>query len=283
MAASPGPALMDQRLDVIVSIVNYNTKDFLYQCLSSIHSASISLGHQIYVVDNDSRDGSREMVASCYPGISLIANGRNVGFARAHNQIIRGTDSRYVLLLNPDVIVTPGCVDELARFMDDHPAVGVLGCRLLNPDGSIQLSCREYPTAIVIVLRGLYADLVFPKAPLFRRYTMADWDHSTTAEVDWIMGSSLMLRRDALASVGLFDETFFMYYEDVDLCYRMRENWVVCYFPHVSMFHYHRQDSRRLRAVRQRLIHMMSAYRFFRKHGPFPRRRGRARIPLAYP
>lgn len=268
---------MGSSLDLIVSIVNYNTKDFLYQCLHSIYSASIPLDYQIYVVDNNSLDGSQEMVETCFPLVSLIRNKQNIGFARSNNRIIKNTNSKYVLILNPDIIVMSKSIENIINFMDMQYDVGALGCKLLNPDKSVQFSCRRFPNALTIFLRGLYTNLWFPNAHIFRHYMMADWHHSTVAEVDWVMGSCLLLRRDAINEVGLFDENFFMYYEDVDLCLRMWEKWKVCYFPHSYMLHHHLQESHRLSAARQRLIHMISAYRFFRKHGLFPQRKDRFR------
>lgn len=274
--------MIDSSLDLIISIVNYNTKDFLYQCLSSIYSAPIPLDYQVYVVDNNSLDGSSEMVETCFPLVYLIQNKQNIGFARSNNQVIKNTNSKYVLLLNPDITVMPKSIENITDFMNKQYDVGVLGCKLLNPDKSVQFSCRKFPNAFTIFLRGLYADLFFPDAHIFRHYMMADWNHSTVAEVDWVMGSSLMLRRDALEEVGLFDESFFMYYEDVDLCLRMWKNWKVCYFPYSHMIHHHRQESHRISSVRQRLIHMMSACRFFRKHGLFPRRDCRLRRSVTH-
>lgn len=269
--------MKDSALDLIISIVNYNTKDFLHQCLSSIYSTSIPLDFQVHVVDNNSADGSQEMVETFFPQASLICNKQNFGFARSNNQVIKSTDSQYILLLNPDITVMPKSIENITDFMNKHSDVGALGCKLLNPDKSVQFSCRKFPNALTIFLRGLYTDLLFPNAPIFKQYMMADWNHSTIAEVDWIMGSSLMLRREALQEVGLFDESFFMYYEDVDLCLRMWEKWKVCYFPHSQMIHHHLQESHRLSAVRQRLIHIVSAYYFFRKHGLFPQRKARLR------
>lgn len=259
-------------MDLVISIVNYNTKKLLHQCLQSIFSSSTGLKYQVYVVDNHSLDGSSKMVESLFPKVFLVQNDQNKGFARSNNQVVRMTHSKHILILNPDIIVIPGSIDPMVDFMDRYPEIGTLGCKLLYPDHSIQFSCRRYPNASMILLRGLHGDSLFPHANIFRRYLMADWDHSSIAEVDWVMGSCMMLRRKALEETGLFDEGFFMYYEDVDLCLRMWKDWKVCYYPHSYMIHHHLQESHKLRAFRQRWIHMASAYRFFRKHGPFPRR-----------
>lgn len=263
---------MEYPLDLAISIVNYNTKKLLHQCLQSIFSYSIGLEYRVYVVDNHSTDESQEMVESSFPQVSLIRNHQNVGFARSNNQIIKMTTSRYILVLNPDIIVLSGSIDHMVNFMDKYPETGILGCKLFYPDHLMQFSCRRYPNPFIIFFRGLYGDSLFPHANIFRRYLMAEWDHSSIAEVDWVMGSCMMLRREALEEIGLFDEGFFMYYEDADLCLRMWKDWKVYYDPDAYMIHHHLQESHKLRAVRQRWIHMASAYRFFRKHGLFPHR-----------
>lgn len=259
-------------MDLVISIVNYNTKKLLHQCLQSIFSSSTGLKYQVYVVDNHSLDESSKMLESLFPQVFLIRNDQNRGFAQSNNQIIRMTSSKYILILNPDIIVTAESIHPMVNFMDQHPEIGILGCKLFNPDHSIQFSCRRYPNLFIIFLRGLYGDSLFPYANIFRRYLMAEWDHSSIAEVDWVIGSCMMLRREALEEVGLFDEGFFMYYEDVDLCLRMWKDWKVYYYPDSYMIHHHLQESHKVRAVRQRWIHIASAYRFFKKHGPFPRR-----------
>jgi len=262
-------------MDLTISIVNYNTRELLRQCLSSIYSASAPIKYRVCVVDNSSPDDSGKMVMEHFPSVHLIANGSNVGFGKAHNQVIRATDSEFILLLNPDVIVEPGSIEAMVEFMQSHGDVGILGCKLFNSDMSLQFSCRRYPSAPTIFLRGLYADVIFPGVRAFSHYTMADWDHASLAEVDWLIGSCMLIRRLALEDAGLFDENFFMYYEDVDLCIRMWRRWRVCYFPYVYMVHYHLKQSHKLMNVRQRFIHMRSACHFFRKHGLFPSRQAR--------
>jgi len=259
-------------LDLTISIVNYNTKEFLHECLNSIYCSNIKRKFQICVVDNNSIDGSSEMVESCFRDVQLTTNCRNEGFAVAHNQIIKNTFTKYILVLNPDIIVLPESINKMFLFLEDNSAIGVLGCKLLNPDGSLQYSCRTFPDPLTILLRGLDIGLWFSEIIKFRNYMMADWDHSSIAEVDWITGSCMMLRRDALNDIGLFDESFFMYFEDVDLCLRMYKNWKVGYFPYSQMIHHHLQQSQKLTSIRQKLIHFKSAYRFFKKHRPYFKR-----------
>lgn len=207
------------------------------------------------------------MVESCFRDVHLTTNCRNEGFGVAHNQIIKNTSTKYILVLNPDITILPKSINKMINFLETNSNVGVLGCKLLNIDGSLQYSCRKYPHPLTILLRGLDIGLWFSDTEMFSNYKMADWDHSSIAEVDWITGSCMLLRRDALNDIGLFDEKFFMYFEDVDLCLRMLKNWKVCYFPISQMIHHHLQQSQKLTSIRQKLIHFKSAYLFFKKHG----------------
>lgn len=240
------------------------------------------MDYQIHVVDNNSTDGTSEMVESCFPDVLLNRNKQNDGFAKSHNFIIGNTSSEYILLLNPDITVVPGSIERMIGFLEEQADVGMVACKLLNEDMSLQYSCRRYPQALTILLRGLGIASWLSNGRDLRHYLMADWDHSSTAEVDWIMGSCILLRRDVVREIGLFDERFFMYYEDVDLSLRVWKKWKVCYFPHSYMVHYHLQQSHKLTGLRQKLIHIASAFQFFRKHGPYPKKPPMDRVQENY-
>ena len=160
----------------------------------------------------------------------------------------------------------------MLQFMQEHPDVAVLGCKLLNPDSSLQYSCRRFPNIMTILLRGTAIDTWRPKASILKSYFMLDYDHRTPTEVDWVMGACMLLRRQALQQKGLFDENYFLYYEDVDLCYRMWPDWKVLYYPHTHMVHHHLQQSHKLENAHVLLTHMRSVSRFFSKYGLFPHR-----------
>ncbi len=251
-----------------IVIVNYNSGEHLRECLRSIHASGTQTPFRVEVVDNDSRDGSTEIVTEGLPRVHLTRNRKNVGFGRANNQVFRSVaDTRYFLALNPDIVVTPGSLDTMCRFMDEHPEVGVCGCKLLNPDGSLQFSCRTWPHPLTIFLRGLRVEKYFPENRRFLDYYMRDWDHGDTAEVDWVLGSCMMIRRALFSNVGGFDERFFMYYEDVDLALRAwQAGWKVVYIPDVHMLHHHKQESHSWRSPRVVFQHIRSAIHFFSKH-----------------
>lgn len=256
--------------DVVLTIVivNYNSGELLRECLRSVYASDTRNRFRIHVVDNHSTDQSPEMLAKEFPRVILTRNRRNVGFGRANNQVFRAVrDTRYFLALNPDIVVTPGSLDTMCGFMDEHPAVGICGCKLLNPDGSLQFSCRTWPHPLTILLRGLRVEQLLPKNRLFLDYYMRDWDHEERAEVDWVLGSCMMIRRTLFSEVDGFDERFFMYYEDVDLALRAWEaGWKVVYIPDVHMLHHHRQESHSWRSPRVRFQHIRSAVHFFSKH-----------------
>jgi len=244
-----------------IIIVNWNTRDLLARCLESVASRQISVArHQtsddsdrptddcllttdVWVVDNASSDGSAQMVRERFPWVRLIENEENVGFARANNQAIRQSNGRYVLLLNPDTEVQPGALETLVRFMDEHPEAGAAGARLLNPDGTLQPSCHPMPTLSRELWRLFHLDAFWPYAV----YRMAAWDLTTPRRVDVAQGACLILRQEVLDSVGLLDEDYFIYSEEVDLCYRIRRaGWHVCWVPQAVVVHYEGQSTRQV-------------------------------------
>lgn len=265
--ASGRPAALI-RPDVSVAIVSYNTRDDLRRCLGTIRDSGARCALEVLVVDNASADGSADAVAEEFPTVHLVRNAENVGYSRAVNQAIHAAGGRYVLLLNPDIQVLPGSIDVLLDHMAASPRTGIAGGKLVNPDGSLQYSCRTFYTLPTLLYRRTPLGKLFPKNRVVRDHLMLDWDHSSTREVDWMLGACLMVRTEAIREVGLMDERFFMYFEDVDWCYRMKQHgWGVMYVPGAVMKHVHRRESaagggfsnRRLRA------HLQSMFRFFDK------------------
>jgi len=257
----PGPA-------VSLVIVSHQTRDLLRACLRSIYEHPPSGAFEVCVLDNASTDGSGEMVRSEFPEVQLIENKDNVGYSRAVNLGARRTSAPYVLVINPDILVTEGSVEALVRFMDARPRVGVAGGKLLNPDGTLQYSARTFYTPRILLLRRTFLGRLFPNSRAIREHLMLDWDHGEACEVDWLIGACLMIRRAAAEDVGLMDERFFLYFEDVDLCYRMKQRgWGVVYVPEAVMVHHHRRQSARRVINRPLLWHLNSVFRFYEKWG----------------
>jgi len=257
--------------DLTISIVNYNSKRLILNCLESIHANSNGLDTEVYVVDNKSTDGSVEATQKLYPKAKLILNKDNRGFAKANNQVLRIADSCYCLITNPDVIFLPGALRAMVNFMDSHQDAGAVGCKVLNIDRTPQYSCRRYPAFLTILLRGMGIELICPNCRLIERYLMKDVKHEGVLPVDWVTGCCLMVRKETIDEVGLLDEKFFLYFEDADLCYRINERWQVYYLSNVYIVHEFQHMSRRIGNLKHKIHHLRSAAHFFRKHGLVPR------------
>jgi GT2 family glycosyltransferase len=220
-----------------IIIVSWNVQADLQQCLTSLQ-ANADSPHEVIVVDNDSHDGTREYLASL-SHVQAVCNDSNRGFAAANNQglmIAEGT--QWLLLLNPDTIVPAGALRELLAFAASQPQAGVVGPRLLNSDGSLQYSCRHFPSIWAAMFRHTLLGRLFPQAAATRDYLMADWDHATVREVDWVSGACLLLRREVYEQIGGLDEGFFWGSEDVDLCLRVKQaGWQVWYTPRPAITH----------------------------------------------
>ena len=266
---------MDRVLLSII-IVSYNVRDFLWQALNSLQKATYELNCEIIVVDNDSYDGSVDLVKKHFPNIRLIENKENIGFARANNQAIRIAKGQYICLLNPDTLVQENTFSVIIDFFKDRPDVGMVGCKVLNPDGTLQLACRRsFPTPWVAFTRISGLSRIFPKSRVFGRYNLTYLDPDQIAEVEAVSGSFMVLRRDAIDNVGLLDETFFMYGEDLDWCYRIREAGLkIYYLPTTQIIHFKGESSRR--SEFDQLKQFYKAMRLFvRKHFG----KGRAIVP----
>lgn len=254
-----------QPVDLSIIIVSWNTRDLLIQCLESVWGdaeRSSGLGIETWVVDNASADDSVSMVRRRFPWVCLIENQENVGFARANNQAIRQSKGPYVLLLNPDTIVKPGALKTLVEFMVIHPQAGAAGSKLLNPDDTLQPSCYPAPILSRELWRLFHLDVFWP----YGCYRMTDWDVNTPREVDIIQGAALILRREALEQVGLMDENYFMYSEEMDLCYRLQQGgWPLYWVPQSQVVHYGGQSTRQV-AAKMFLCLYESKLMFIRKH-----------------
>jgi GT2 family glycosyltransferase len=250
-----------------IIIVNYNSTDHLLRCLESIEHTLGAVRAKIIVVDNASTENVERIIAA-FPGVQLIKNTTNVGFARAVNQGISRGSSTYIMLLNPDTIISPDFFNKGLEFMDQHPGVAIMGPRIMDPDGSIQGSARSFPTALTALFgRTSFLTRLFPNNPISRRNILTtDSDGRTVMPVDWVSGACMVVRRKAIASSGLMDECFFMYSEDTDCCKRMwEEGWTVVYYPEVSLTHLVGTSSRKS-FVRSTIEFHRSAFIFYRKH-----------------
>jgi GT2 family glycosyltransferase len=256
-------------MDLSILIVNWNTRDLLFDCLTAILSDPGWLtGYtaEIWVVDNASDDGTPDMVRQHFPWVKLIENRENVGFARANNQAIRQSAGDYLLLLNSDTAVKPHAVQKLLSFMAEHPKAGAAGARLLFADGTMQTSCYPAPSLSRELWRLLHLDALRP----YGAYRLSSWDSVTPRRVDVLLGACLMLRREVLEQVGLLDETYFMYTEEVDLCHRIRQvGWALYWVPEAVVTHFSAQSTKQA-AVEMFLQLYRGKLLYFRKHHGLP-------------
>lgn len=258
-------------MDVGVVIVNYNTRELLRRCLESVYRSE-GVTFSVYVVDNASQDGSAAMVAEVFPQVHLMANTDNVGYPRANNQVLRALgfpeagQSRYALLLNPDTEIPPHALREMVAFMDAHPEAGAAGPKVLLPDGRLDLACRRsFPSPEVSFYRLIGLSHLFPRSRRFGRYNLTYLDPDVETEVDSVVGAFMLVRREAIAQVGLLDEGFFMYGEDLDWAYRLKQaGWRIYYTPRVSILHVKRAASRQ--NPRARIAFWQAMRRFYDKH-----------------
>jgi GT2 family glycosyltransferase len=242
---------------VSIIIVSYNVRSFVAQCIDSLRKALMALDGEIIVVDNCSKDDTVAYISAHYPEVQFIANQENVGFARANNQAIRSSDSEYVLLLNPDTIVYENTLRETISFMDQHPEAGGAGVRMLTREGSpAPESRRAIPTPWIAMLKML---------GFTRRYYMSDLPWNEPCQIEVVSGAYCMLRRKALEQVGLLDEDFFMYGEDIDLSYRMiKGGWQNWYLP-FDIVHF-KGESTQKSSFRYVHVFYQAMLIFFRKH-----------------
>ena len=227
-------------MDLSVIIVSYNVKPFLEQALHSIVRALEGMDSEIIVVDNGSSDGSPVLLRERFPGIRLIENDENLGFSRANNQALRCAKGKVICLINPDTLVQEDTFRVCMDYLASHTGVGAVGCKILNADGTLQLSCRRsFPTPWIAFTKIMGLARLFPRSRLFGRYHLTYLDPDTTAEVEALSGSFMMVRKQVVDDVGLLDEIFFLYGEDLDWCYRIRlKGWKIVYLPKTQIIHY---------------------------------------------
>jgi len=225
---------------ISIVIVSFNVERLLKECIESIYRETTESTFDIWVVDNHSRDSSVQMLKNHFPQVHLIENDRNVGFPKANNQAIVQNTSDYILLLNPDTIVQDRAIDKMVRFMDEYPDTGVSGCRVLNEDGSLQLACRRsVPTPKVAFYRFTGLSRLFPNSKTMARYNLTYLDPNAPHEVDAVSGAFLVIRKKVVDAIGMLDENFFIYGEDMDWCIRAKKaGWKVMYYPYAQIVHY---------------------------------------------
>ena len=270
-------------MDLSVIVVSHNHARFLPACLGSLRGVADRLAMEVFLIDNCSTDNSARVAREHFPDVQVVRNQKRRGFAANTNAGIRRTQGRYVALLNPDTAVQAGAFETLVEYMDAHPNVGICGPQLRFPDGTIQPSCRRFPTWRSVLARRTPLRSFLWNSSLNAHHLMVDVDHDSEQAVDWMLGACLVARRAAIEDVGLLDEGFFLYVEDIDWCYRMhRRGWSVVYVPEARVVHHHLAETDHRWLTPLTWIHYRSMLWFVWKHHV---RRGRraATVPMLAP
>jgi GT2 family glycosyltransferase len=234
-------------IDVSIIVVAWNVRELLCNCLKSVYEETRDISFEIIYVDNNSEDGSVEMVKKEFPEVRIIVNDENKGFIKANNQGIEISQGRYVLLLNSDTLILDNAIAKAVRFSDEHPEAAVIGCRVLNPDKTLQRTCFMFPSALNMFLSATYLYKLFPRNRFFGREHMTWWDYSDDREVEAICGCFSLVRKGAIEQIGLMDENYFVYGDDPDWCYRFRRNgWKIMFSPNAEIIHYGGQTTKQM-------------------------------------
>lgn len=231
---------MPAEVDFSFAIVNWNTRDLLDRCLASLLAAiaETPFAAQILVADNASSDGSVAMIRNKYAQVELVETGANVGFAAGHAPLFQRSRGRLHVLVNSDVELLPGCLQAVHSRMQQDPAIGILGPRVLYPDGRVQPSCRRFPSLLQQTIDASGLNRLMPRHPFWNGYKMGDFQHDQPRDVDQVMGSLFVIRRQLIQAIGGLDTDFFMYYEEVDYCYRAKHaGWRVFFEPAAQVIH----------------------------------------------
>jgi GT2 family glycosyltransferase/lipopolysaccharide/colanic/teichoic acid biosynthesis glycosyltransferase len=253
-------------VEVSVVIVSYNSADVIGPCLESLRSHDCAASTEVIVVDNASTDGTPDLVRREHPWVTLVAGSENLGYSRGVNVGIRRASGRYFFILNPDTVVRGDSIRRLVDFMERTPDAGIVGPKLVYLDGNVQPSCRRFYSLRVLLLRRTILGKIWRGSSAEREHLMLDFDHDETRPVDWVLGAAMFVRREAVESVGLMDERFFLYFEDVDWCYRMYQNRLKVYFyPDAVIVHTYKRESAQSVVNRSFVAHFVSLLRYYEK------------------
>ncbi|MHC4122174.1 MAG: glycosyltransferase family 2 protein [Planctomycetota bacterium] len=261
-------------VDLSIIIVGTNEKDFVYKCLDSILKSKVTYSVETILVDNASTDGTSSMVKDQFDSIELICNQEKKGYIYNNNLAMRKAKGRYILLLNADIELQYNTLQVMVDFMDRHKDVAVSACRLTFDDGTLQLTCRRFPTPLTYICRvphffhWIKIGKKFAISPIVHKYLMMDYDHKENRDVDWFLSAFFLMRRSAIDDLGMLDEKLVQpfYLEDMDWCFKAHvKGWRVCYVPEVYAVHHYRRDSVK-KFGKLSIVHLLNIIIFFKKH-----------------
>lgn len=255
-------------MDLSIIIVNWKVRDLLEKCIQSIFEQTKNISFEVFIVDNNSGDGSVKMVQKKFPQVDLRASTENLGFAKGNNLAIKKSRGKYILLLNPDTEILDNALEKMVRFMDAHLECGISGCKLLNPDLSLQPSVRAFPDLASQIFILLKIHHLFPHTKAMYKYLVQNFDYGKTQEVDQVMGAFMIIRREVIEKIGMLDENFWIWFEEVDFCKRAKAaGWKILYTPEVKIIHHYGQSFKQAMGVKKQKDFNRSLSYYFKKHG----------------
>lgn len=255
-------------MTLTIGIVNYNTKRELKKCIESILNNPPNCKFRIVIIDNNSKDGSKRFLKSLKnKKIIYIYNNRNIGFGRACNQIAKTQDSSYILFLNPDIKVSKNSINKLIDFIENNKNIGLVTGKLLFPDNSLQLSCRKFPTILRVLFgRESFLRRVFPNNIISKQYLMSELNYNKTLFPDWVRGAVMLFKTHTYKKIGGFDGKFFLFFEDTDICLRLRKRgYEIAYYPE-AVFYHKLGASTKKELLKIKIIHNISMFHYVKKN-----------------
>lgn len=253
--------------DVSIIIISWKMKQFLKIVLSTIKKFTVNLNYELILIDNDSRDGTAEMIKSDYPDAILIVNAKNLGVAPARNQGLRIAKGKYILILDADMELMENSIGHLYEFMEKNPDCGLVGCKLVGTGGELQYSCKNFPTIFSLILRRLEHFNFTKNINAYRNHIMADWDHQDLKEVDYVIGACQFFRKEVIKKIGYYDENIFYGPEDLDYCLRIwRTGWKVMYYPFTKIVHHEQRITKKNILSSIMIKHLKGIFYIFKKY-----------------
>jgi len=254
-------------IDVSIVIISWKMRSLLERMLDSLFLVTSDLNFEVILIDNNSEDGTIEMVSGRFPAIKLIKNSENRGVAPARNQGLEIAKGKYVLILDADMELVENSIKQLHEFMEKKPDCGLVGCKLVDTDGKLQFSCKRFPNLAALLYRRLEIFSFFKNSKTLKHHTMQEWDHSSIREVDYLIGACQFIRKEALDEVGLYDDKIFYGPEDIDFCLRMwKAGWKVMYYPFTQIIHHEQRITKQNYFSVLSLRHLKGIFYIFKKY-----------------
>ncbi len=254
-------------MDVSVVLITWKMKDRLERLLDSLTEVSSGFSYEIIIVDNNSQDGTIEMLKQKYPAVVLIKNEKNLGVAPARNQGLRVATGRYILILDADMEFGENSILKLLQFIEGKKECGLAAAKLVYDDGDLQYSCKKFPTIFSLLSRRLEGIGFVKNSKLLRNHLMSDWDHNEISEVDYVIGACQMIRKEVIEKIGYYDDKIFYGPEDIDFCLRVwRAGWKVMYYPFTSIVHFEQRITKKTLFSKITLKHLLGIYYIFKKY-----------------